>query len=144
MKSKGHRSARVSATVAVVLATALLVGCASSTSPSPSLASSVAVPGFATSVSVGHGKATIKITANGAYPALTELTLTSPGGDERTLMSGIYGGADSGSSTIGDLTPGSYTYTLYAVPASPGGPDAFPAADRVPEYVVASDRFVIP
>ena len=144
MKSKGHRSARVSATVAVVLATALLVGCASSTSPSPSPASSVAVPDFATSVSVGHGKATIKITANGAYPALTELTLTSPGGDEQPLMSGIYGGADSGSYTADDLTPGTYTYTLYTVPARPGGPDTFPAADRVPEHIVASDQFVIP
>ena len=122
MKSKGHRSARVSATVAAVLATALLVGCASSTSPSPSTTPSVAVPHFATSVSVGHGKATIKITANGAYPALTELTLTSPGGDEHTVMSGTYGGADSGSATTADLTPGTYTYTLYAVPASPGGP----------------------
>ena len=81
--------------------------------------------------------------ANGAHPALTELTLTSPGGDEHTVMSGIYGGADSGSYTADDLTPGTYTYTLYAVPASPGGPDTLPAADRVPEHIVASDRFVI-
>ena len=144
MKSKGRRSARVSATVAVVLATVLLVGCASSTSPSPSPASSVAVPDFATRVSVGHGKATIKITANGANSALTELTLTSPGGGEQTVMYGIYGGADSGSFTAEDLTPGTYTYTLYAVPASPGGRDTFPAADRVPEHIVASDQFVIP
>jgi hypothetical protein len=144
MKSRGHRSTLLSATVAVVLAMAPLVGCASSTGPSPSPTSSVAVPDFATSVSVGHGKATIKITANGAYPALTELTLTPPGGEEQPVSSGIYGGADSGSYTADALTPGTYRYTLYAVPSSPGGPDRFPAADRVPEHIVASDQFVIP
>jgi hypothetical protein len=144
MKSQRQRRACLTATATIVLAAALLVGCASSTSPSPSPTSSVAVPDFATSVSVGHGKATIKIAADGAHSALTELTLTSPGGDEQPMMSGTYGYADSGSATVDDLKPGSYTFTLYAVPASPGGPDTLPAADRVPEHIVASDRFIIP
>jgi hypothetical protein len=144
MKSQRQRRACLTAAATIVLAAALLVGCASSTSPPPSPASSVAVPNFATSVSVGHRKATIKITADGAYSALAALTLTSPGGDEQPVMSGIYGGVDSGSFTADGLKPGSYTYTLYAVPASPGGPDTLPAADRVPEHIVASDQFVIP
>jgi hypothetical protein len=144
MKSQRQRLARLTATATIVLAAALLVGCASSMNPSPSPTSSVVVPHFTTSVRVSHGKATIKIKAENAYSALAELTLTSPDGDEQPVMGGVYGGADSGTFTADDLKPGTYTYTLYAVPASPGGSGTLPAADRVPEHIVAFDRFVIP
>ena len=97
-----------------------------------------------TNVSIDEAthSATIQIKSTGDSADIA-LFLTDPDGNRTRLISANVGAA-GGTIDTGGLSPGNYTYTVYAKPHGPGGNGTLPDSAISPENVVATGAFTIP
>ncbi len=102
---------------------------------------------FTTDVSVNNDtrEATIKISTF-AYPLkFVTLILTYPDGHTEVATDGTIGPGGRGAGlTAGDLPPGEYTYTVYALPLENQDPKSVPGDKLAKEGGMISGKFVIP
>ena len=97
-----------------------------------------------TTVSVDQAtqRATIHVRTTSGM-AMMALFTTSPDGNRNRDLNGDIG---TGGATLitGELSPGSYTYTVYAIPLTRGWTGPLPTVPIIQENMVATSTFTIP
>jgi hypothetical protein len=121
----------------IAAATGLVAGCGSR---------GAHLPKVTTNVQLGpkSGQVTIGVKSSGSGYGIGQIALTYPSGHLNAQGGGLLMDGIGWSNLYGPLRPGSYKYTLYAVPkkSAPKYP-IFPDGARTPQNVVASGTFVV-
>ncbi len=94
------------------------------------------------SVDEATNHATIQIKSTGGWIDIA-LFMTDPEGKRQPLLTGNVGAA-GGTIDTGELSPGIYTYMVYAKPQEPGGSAILPDSEISPENLAATGTFTIP
>jgi hypothetical protein len=104
------------------------------------------LPQVTTSVTIGPGphEATVNVSSSGDGYGVAQLVLTYPDGSRHVTGQGVLESDLSLGFSPGDLQPGDYEYTVYAVATStpPPSPD-FPSGADTEKNAISSGTFTL-